>query len=239
MRCLPLLGLLLTLACADATAQSPIVVADGRGLAAEPEVDYSTLESHSALAAARSAARAHWASSEGFEEDFRVMAAAEGAFTQAEASQRAVLYLMSLWPRCCPKLGIAVLEGDRLVHNATFEGVAQRLAAVPDLDGDGLDELALFGAFGMGGQQSESVTLVRFTEDAFAPYGSFSIYDGACAAMHDGETASRVLALPGPSFKAERFTRATCDAEGWEAAGAAEDIKLDPTDITYVALPVR
>ena len=41
--------------------------------------------------------------------------ASNGAFTQPDTEQQAVLYLMSLWPRCCPKMGLAIIEGDHLV----------------------------------------------------------------------------------------------------------------------------
>src|SRR5690606_6916061 len=148
------------------------------------------------------------------------------------------------WPRCCPKMGLAVVEGDRLVHNAAFERTAQTLRAVPDLDGDGRDELAATGEFGMGGEVSRSVTVMAFGADGLRDRGTAGIFYSACAGPGTGGSmAARVLATPGsasgPAFTVERYVQPTCEAAAWEADGAAEPLALDPPDEAgYVALPL-
>lgn len=235
---LPLAFLLVALA-GGARAQSPIEIADGRRFD-DAQTDVSVWEARPSVQQAAAAARAHWGSQDAeYEEDFRVMGVAEGAFTEAGAQQQAVLYLMSLWPRCCPKMGLAIVEGDRLVRNVAFEGVAQELTAVPDLDGDGRDELALIGEFGMGGQVSRSLTLASFGDGGLAGWGGASVYDGACGAMQDGETAARILALPGPALTVERYTKASCEGEAWEPEGSPEPLELYATEVAYVELPVK
>lgn len=222
-----------------AYAQTPVEIADGRS--GGEWVDLSEWAAAAPVRQANEAARAYWRGQDAsYEEDLRIFSVAEGAFTEPDVQQQAVLFVMSVWPRCCPKTGLAIVEGDRLVRNVAFEGVAQELAAVPDLDGDGRDELAFTGEFGMGGQVSRSVTLASFGADGLADWGTTSILDSACAAGHDGASAARVLALPGPTFTVERFTQASCEAETWAPAGEPEPLDLvAPEESTYVDLPVR
>lgn len=223
-----------------AQAQTPVEVADGRAeraLSGGSEADLSVWENHPAVQEAMASARVYWqAQDASYEEEVRVLAVAEGAFTMPAAEQHAVLYLMSLWPRCCPKLGLAVTEGDRVVRNVAFEAVAQDLAAVPDLDGDGLDELAYSGIFGMGGSVGGSVTLIAFTPDGVRTWGSAPLLEDACAAMRDGSTAWRVLAHPGPGFTTERYTQPSCESATWESAAGPEPLELEPYEEDYVEL---
>lgn len=225
-----------------AQAQPSVEIADGRAdrlLSTGAEADLAAWATHGAVQRAMAAARAHWQAQDAdYEEDARVLAVANGAFTEAGAEEQAVLYLMSLWPRCCPKLGLAVVAGDRLVRNVAFEAVAQDLAAVPDLDGDGRDELATSGVFGMGGAVSGSVTLLALTPEGVRTWGSAPVLEDACAAMHDGSTATKLVATPGPSFTAERFAQASCEAGTWAADGAAAPLELEAHEADYVELDV-
>jgi hypothetical protein len=223
----------------EAVAAEPIVIADGRVYA--EGVDVSDWSSRPPIQQAMAAARAHWqAQDPAYEEEVRVLAVAEGAFTEPGASQQAVLYLMSLWPRCCPKLGIAVVQDDALVRNVAFEASDQDLAAVPDLDGDGRDELVRTGSFGMGGQNSTSITLVSFGDAGLRTWGATGIQDDSCAAMQEGGTAARITAVPGPEFTIERFTLASCETGEYTPDGGPEPFTFTPPDEeTSVELPVR
>lgn len=227
----------------QAPAVYPIDIADGRAeriLSTGSDADAAAWEGYAAVRRAMASARAHWqAQDASYEEGARVLAVAEGAFTAPGAEQHAVLYLMSLWPRCCPKLGLAVIEGDRLLRNVAFEAVAQDLAAVPDLDGDGRDELATSGVYGMGGSVSGSVTLLGFTPDGVRTWGSAPVLEDACAAMRDGSTAWRVAAAPGPALTAERFTQASCEAGTWAPAGRPEPLELGGAGSDYAELAVE
>ncbi len=170
------------------------------------------------------------------------MAVAEGAFSEAGASQQAVLYLMSLWPRCCPKMGIAIVQDGALVRNVGFEAPAQGLAAIPDLDGDGLDELAVTGSFGMGGENSSSVTLVSLADSGLRTWGGEMIQYDSCAAMQEGGQASRITAVPGPAFTIERFALASCESGEYQAGGSPEPFEFTapaPEDELSVELPIR
>lgn len=241
---LALLGSLLLAGCADAqptpTASAALIdIADGRALAEAP--DASAWEAHAAVRAAMQAARDHWRGQDApFVDELRVMAAAEGAFTRPEATQTAVLYLASTEPRCCPKMGVAVIEADELVYHTAFEGTFQRLRAVPDLDADGRDELALIGSFGMGGHNSTSLTLASFdAEGRLHDLGSMDLEENGCAAMREEAHATRLRATPGPTFYAQRYV-GTCEGR-WTASGDDEAVELYPPaeSRAYTDLPVR
>ena len=223
---------------AAATAQSPVEIADGRHF--EPWVDLAEWLGRPAVQQATGAARAHWrAQDASYEEEVQVMDVAEGAFTEPGAEQQAVLYLMSLWPRCCPKMGLAVVEDGRLVRNVAFEGVAQDLKPIPDLDGDDRNEIVYIGSFGMGGQNTTGFTLVSFGADGVTEWGGTTINDDSCAAMQPGSTAARVTAIPGPEFTIERYSMATCEGSEWQPVGGPEPLELGQSGIEYVDLPTE
>ena len=228
----------------DATAAAvadTIVIADGR-VFAEPE-DVTDWAGRPMVQAAFTAARAHWQAQDSeYEEETQVMAVAEGSFSETGVSQYAVLYHMSSWPRCCPKMGIAVVQDGELVRNVAFEAPAHALAAVPDLDGDGRDELALTGSFGMGGENSTSVTVVSLADSGLRTWGGEMIQYDACGAMQEGGTASRITAVPGPSFTIERFALASCESGEYQAGGPPEPFEFTapaPEDELSVELPIR
>lgn len=220
-----------------AEAPTPVVIADGRQDG--PWTDLSEWTSRPPLQQAFGAARTHWQGQDPeYEEEVQVMAVADGAFTEPGADQQAVLYLMSLWPRCCPKVGLAVIQDGRLVRNVAFESVAQELQAVPDLDGDGRDELVTTGTFGMGGQNTTGITLVSFGDEGLSEWGATTTRDEACAAEQPGGTAARVTALPGPVFTIERYTQPSCEAADWQPVGGPEPFEFDgQSGIVYVELP--
>ena len=228
------------LAATDAAAADTIVIADGR-VFAEAE-DVSDWDGRAPVQAAFAAARAHWqAQDPSYEEETQVMAVAEGSFSQPGVSQYAALYLMSSWPRCCPKMGIAVVQDGELVRNVAFESPAHGLAAIPDLDGDGLDELAITGSFGMGGENMTSVTLVSLADSGLRTWGGETIQYDACAAMQEGGEASRITAVAGPAFTIERFALASCETGEYEAGGPPEPFEFTapaPGDELSVELPV-
>ena len=243
-------------ACVDAqtptdgleVAGAPVEVADGRGIDVYAEEDLTAWADRPGVRAAIEGARAHWTAKEpGYEEEVRVLGVAHGAFTRPGVSEHAVLYLMGLWPRCCPKIGLAILEedpasGGGLVRNAAFEGSTQTIRTVPDLDGDGLDELALIGEFGMGGYTSQSAALVAFGPDGLEGRGAFGTYEGGCAAGQDDETASRILARPGsaPTFTIETYVRSGCEDGLWTLMSGPEPVSVEPpAEDPYVDLPVE
>jgi hypothetical protein len=223
---------------AAADAATPVVIADGRAVA--EWTDLSEWMTRAPLPEAIAAARVHWQGQDpSYEEEAQIMAAADGAFTEPGADQQAVLYLMSPWPRCCPKVGLAVIQDGRLVRNVAFEGLAQDLQAVADLDGDGRNELVTTGSFGMGGQNTTGITLLSFGDGGLTEWGGTTTSDDSCAAGMAGGTAARVTAAPGPAFTIERFTVASCETPDWQPVGGPEPFEFDEqSGVTYVELPI-
>lgn len=230
-------------AAAEAAAGEPavVVIADGR---VRPDSgDLSAWTVHPALQQARVAAQAYWrARNPVYEDDYRVLAVAQAAFTRRGADQQAVLYLLSRWPRCCPNLGLALIEDQRLLGSFAFDAVAQTLAAVPDLDGDGLEELVMSGEFGMGGHSERSFTLLSLASGAPRSLGGSLLGSSDCAAMGaKGRRAVRVTATPGlaPVFRAGHYV-AGCETQDWLPDGGTRMLKLEPArGPAFVALDRR
>jgi hypothetical protein len=217
-------------------AQDRIEITDGRIV--PPFLEFSEFESHPAVLEAASQARAHWrATDPDFEEDFRVLSVTEGSFISSDDVHQAVLYLVSPWPRCCPRVGIALVRGDDLLQNITFEGVAQDLIAVRDLDDDGLSELAYIGTFGMGGENASAVTVVSIKPDGVRAWTSTGIRQDACAAGHEGAYAARLLAEKGPRFYEQRFTSRNCELDDWESDGEDHEVAMAAdAEVRYLTL---
>ena len=225
---------------ASASAQSPVEIVDGRAADGPDLSTWAGQAERPPVQQAIAAARSYWRGQDAsYEEDIRFFGVAEGAFTEPGTQQEAVLIMMSPWPRCCSKMNLAVLDGGRLVRNIAFEGGANGLSTVPDLDGDGRDELAYTSWFGMGGQESGSVTFATFTDDGLRDLGGTSIYEGACAAGHDGTNATRVFVRPGAGLMIEQYTQPTCESSSWQPVGGTEPLHLEaPEESAYVELPV-
>jgi hypothetical protein len=222
-----------------AAPAEPVVLADGRTWV-EP-ADVSDWSARPPVQQAMAAARAHWSAQDpDYEEETRVMAVAEGSFTGSGAAQQAVLYLMSLWPRCCPRMGIAVVEDGALVRNVGFEAPTQLLTAVPDLDGDGRDELVMVGSFGMGGENSTSATLVSLADSGLRTWGGSMIGYDSCAGSGSGGMAARITAVPGPEFSIENYELVSCDSGEFRLGSGPEPLEFPPPgEEMSVELPLR
>lgn len=163
---------------------------------------------------------------------------AAGAFTRPGSTQEAILYLASRWPRCCPKMGLVVLEDGALVRHLAFVGIAQHLRTVPDLDGDGRQELWMEGSFGMGGSNSSAATLLELpTAAGVREWGTVATGEDNCAAGGADARTVRIVAYPGPAFTAQAF-RSACETEEWESLGEPVPLVLDPErGMEWVELP--
>jgi hypothetical protein len=134
-------------------------------------------------------------------------------------------------------MGLALVEGDRLVGNWGFEGTAQALSSAGDVNGDGRDEIVFVGEFGMGGQVSRSMTLATFGSVGPEDIGGTSIMESSCAAGAGGGTSSATrVTADGPELLGEHFTQ-RCDGGAWASAGPPGPLRLEPVgDLRYVSL---
>jgi hypothetical protein len=221
-------------AASDSTVQ-PLI--DGRE--SFPDDDTSEWTQHPAVLIAGRDAEKFWrARNVVYEHDFRVMAAASGAFTKTAATQTSVLYLLSRWPRATPNMGLAVVDaGGKLLHNFVFEASTQRLATA-DIDGDGLDELMLIGSFGMGGSNETYFTLLSLRDGNPLQLAEMVVAADSCASGAEGRgsTAFVVSLQSGSMLRSEQFSR-TCDGSSqWRADSVEQKPLGKPTTWTHTEL---
>lgn len=221
-----------------AQTRSPIAIADGR--LGPPSADVSKWEASLAVKQAIASARSHWSADEpGYDEAVHVMAAATGAFTRPDVEQHAVFYSMSNVPRGFPKRGLAILEGEQLVHNFAFVSLYDDVWALPDIDGDGHDELVFGGGFGMGGQMTSGVTLAAPGEAGLRDLWTAEIFNSACDAQagYEGSTSARITVVPGSPIMVQHFSQESCESESWQPRGEPEPLTLiPPGESSYVDL---
>lgn len=181
--------------------------------------------------------------------DLEVKDVADGRF--AARSGRAVLY----WR--CEKAsdrllsGIVVLAGRTVVAHFVFDfGSETKLGAVRDLDGNGSDELAIYGFSELSDSKVRSQ--VRIVEPSAAGAKKFGLFDVHSADAVRGDefsfSAQRIFADPGPNFFAETLVLENAplatvfDEKKLSAAGkhwrpSRDAMRLEPApDVTnYVA----
>lgn len=202
---------------------SPIEIADGRG--GWPQADVSPWKSSPPVMEAIAAARSYWSAQGAYEEDVEVQSTATGRFSRSGVEQRVVLYRMSVYPRGFPMRGLALLEDGELVRNFAFTGLANDLQTLPDIDGDGRDEILFSGSFAMGGQFSWGVSLASFADEGIEHLGNAVLYDETCGMGRPelgGPTASRIWFTPGSGMTAQRYRRESCEVKTWEPQGEPE-----------------
>jgi hypothetical protein len=220
-----------------AESPAPVVIVEGRtGMdapstesPAQSAADGPQWETSPPVLQAIAAARSYWsAENPNFEEKLRVWESASGAFTRPGAEQHAVLFMMSNIPHCCPPMGLAIVEDDRLVRNIAFITIAQSVRAIPDIDGDGRDELVFGGGYMGQGMVTEGVNLAAFGEEGLDDFGKASIFESVCGAGYgdEGAFASSLSVVSGPEIIIEHYRQPSCDSETWEPVG--EPAPLQP-----------
>ncbi len=224
-----------------AESPAPIVIVDGRE--GGPADDASPWETSIPVQQAIAAARSYWSAQDPeYKEHLRIRGSASGAFTRPGAEQQAVLFMMSNIPRCCTPMGLAIVEGERLVRNIGFNTIVQTIRAIPDIDGDGRNELALGGGFMGQGLVTEGITLAAFGDDGLHDVGQAIIFESACGAGFGdtGALAARLSVGPGAELVIEQFQQLSCDVDVWESAGEPQPLPAisDQEKTVYTEIPL-
>lgn len=230
------------LSLADSAAELQ-VIADGRLPFAE--VDQHQWLNHPGIVQASDEAREYWRKRNTVYEDaFRIMASAEGAFTAPDRHQVAVLYLLSRWPRCCSNMGLAILEADKLIRNIVFAGSTHHLVSVADLNDDGLDELALVSSFGMGGSNETSVGIVSLSEQSTVLLGRFPLIQDDCATASE-HSERHSFRISYSKNAADRFAvahyRSGCEEMAKNELVSVDSRIMEAVDVSeeYLDLPIN
>ena len=108
-------------------------------------------------------------------EEFEPAGAATGSFTRSGAAQAAVLYQYCRTGNGLGQVGIAVIESGKLVRSITADvGWAVAVKRLPDIDGNGIDELALYYSGGMHqGAGGSGIDIIEVAGDGVRPIGWF------------------------------------------------------------------
>lgn len=141
------------------------------------------------------------------EPEFDLRASARGSFTRKGAAQKIYLYQFSTQGHNMASDGLAVVEGGKLCsHYAYRGGWESRILALPDLNGDNLNELAIEGGFFNMGESAGSIYILTFSPK-LRNLGRIDVAHGIDLPNKKESVCYRVLAQPGKTikFKAEKF----------------------------------
>ena len=209
-------------------------------------IDQSSWSIHPAILQASDDAKSYWLEQNNvYEDDFQIMGSTEGNFTRPESKQTAVLYLLSLWPRCCSNMGLAIIEDDQLIRNIVFAGGTHHLYSVADINKDGLDELALIGGFGMGGSNEISLSLISLATESTTLLGRFPLLEENCATLseHSEHNSFRILFDENSpdEFKVEHYHSGCDDPQVSGNPTSVSNVLIEAVDLKddYIDLQIH
>lgn len=204
-------------------AQQAIVIHDPTVEAAKVELtrDEQSLIDKSILPKARIKLKG-----DACEETIEVSGRVEGAFTRAGAKQTLIFYQFCQTGNGLGSVGVAVLENGRAVANlvSAESGWSVDARRLPDINQNGLDEIALYYSGGMHqGAGGTGVDIFEFSGPNLQGIGWFQAEEFSEKSPVYGY---RVTAVPGkvPAFTRERYTQNSKGA--WRKTGTSTKLKL-------------
>ena len=214
-------------------AQTPKPVYDGRK--DRPAAKIAPADEKLLQTTALPKARIFWKNAENCEEDFSVTDAARGSFTSPGSDQNAFLYNFCETGHNFSNTGIVIVENERIVAHYVYEGGGElSVSTVPDVDGDGLNEL-LIGAGGTNqGVTWGTITIVELSPKGVKTFGNTQTYEDNCGADEKGcsAVAYQISATTGarPVFYHQKYTQ---KGKIWRSAGKQTVLKMDADQIKY------
>jgi hypothetical protein len=186
----------------------------------------------------RPQARAAWRGAEACSDAFAVLGRAREAFTRPGARQSAVLYRFCDTGRQTGMSGVAVLESGRVAAHVVFEGGGEdAVAALPDVDGDGLSEIAVSSAGTGQGYMAGRVAVVELGASGVRKLGAFVTYRNDCGSEERrlAERAAVLYAAPGstPRFFVEGATKPCEGPARWRQASARVPVQPERDETAY------
>jgi hypothetical protein len=160
------------------------------------------------------------------EESVEVSGIVHGAFTKAGADQTFVFYQFCQTGNGLGSVGAAVFEGNRVVANLISEesGWSVDAKVLPDINGNGLNEVALYYSGGMHqGSGGTGVDIMEFSGTALKGIGWFQ----ADSFTEKTSYAFKVSVKPGPvpQFFSEKWS----SYKGkYRRVGGSVPLKLKP-----------
>jgi hypothetical protein len=170
------------------------------------------------------------------EGEYDLSSAAKGAFTRAGAQQTLVFYQYCQTGNGLGAVGVAVIENGKVEASYVAEegGWSVDARTLPDINQNGLDEVALYFSGGMHqGEGGTGVEVMEFSKNGLKSLGWFQadrFYD------NKPSDAYRVSVRKGttPVFYRQRFT--SRDEKNWRPASKQALFRLDKPLITFAAV---
>lgn len=174
--------------------------------------------------------------SEGCEETIEVSGRAVGAFTKAGAKQTLIFYQFCQTGNGLGSVGVAVLENGGVVGNfvSAESGWSVDAKALPDINQNGIDEIALYYSGGMHqGAGGTGVDVMEISSRGLTGIGWFMAEEFTETSPVMGY---KVTANPGakPAFFREKYTQNS--AGQWRKTGVAAPLKLKEVNSAFVTV---
>ena len=174
--------------------------------------------------------------SEVCEESIDISSRVQGAFTKAGAKQTLIFYQFCQTGNGLGSVGVAIIDNGKVVGNfvSVESGWTDHANVLPDINQNGLDEIALYYSGGMHqGAGGTGVDIIEYSNGALKGIGWFQ----AEGFTETGPVIGyRVTVAPGktPAFFKEKYTQ---DAAGkWKKTGTAVPLKLTKAVSEFVSV---
>ena len=190
------------------------------------------------VALARRAAESAWGNQPNCDSDFEALDVANGSFTKAQTSQKAILYRRCTTGHNFALDGIAIIEGDKLVTQIAYEGAWDNaIGALPDINRNGLSEIIIATGGTNQGITWGVVSIIELASDGVSKLGHFETYEDNCGALDKKKsTAHKLYVKAGarPVFYQESFSKRGCDHRvNWTKSSPVERIEANKDETEY------
>lgn len=200
----------------------------------------SEAESKSVEAAVTPSAMSKWEKS--CDAAFEIKSVCDGAFTKAGSKQSAFLYSWCETGHALGMGGIAIMEKGKLVAHFGYEaGGEYDIARLADLDGDGMDEIAIVAGSTNQGYTISGIAILGIHSGAVKKFGRFEIYNDNSGAVEKNAqtfTWSITSDIPSksPTFLKQKFKQV---GKNWVKSGALMKCAPEKDEVTYDAITAK
>lgn len=170
-------------------------------------------------------------------EDFSVTGKAKGAFTKQNAAQTAYLYEFCQTGNGFANDGIVVTEAGKIVAHYLYEGAwTLNLTSLPDINGNGIDELVVHNSGGMHqGTFGTGLDVLEISPKGVKGFGATQTSYNDCEAgvsknCRDDNFKITVSRGETPTFYSQRFVKVR---KKWKPLGKTAKAKMFKLDYKY------
>ena len=170
-------------------------------------------------------------------EDFKITGAATGSFTKKDAAQKAFLYEYCQTGNGWANDGIVITETGKPVAHYTFEGSwTTDLSALPDINQNGINELAVFISGGMHqGISGAAVVLLELSANDVREFGSLQTAYYGCGGEYPEKPCDYEYKITVKPAATPVFYRQKMSGKGkrWRMLGKLQKVSPEKTTVEY------